>query len=49
MDTINADMEKQKGSIIQQLRRTPLEIKILILIVICLTLGFGTYVVYSLN
>ena len=31
MDTINADMEKQKGSIIQQLRRTPLEIKILIL------------------
>jgi len=49
MDTINADMEKQKGSIIQQLRRTPLEIKILVLIVICLTLGFGTYVVYSLN
>ena len=49
MDTINADMEKQKGSIIQQLRRTPLEIKILILIVICLTLGFGTYVVYSLD
>ena len=49
MDTTNADMEKQKGSIIQQLRRTPLEIKILILIVICLTLGFGTYVVYSLN
>ena len=49
MDTTNADMEKQKGSIIQQLRRTPLEIKILILIVICLTLGFGTYVIYSLN
>ena len=49
MDTTNTDMEKQKGSIIQQLRRTPLEIKILILIVICLTLGFGTYVVYSLN
>ena len=49
MDTTNADMKKQNGSIIKQLRRTPLEIKILILIVICLTLGFGTYVVYSLN
>ena len=45
----NEELENNPRSIIQQLRRTPLEIKILVLIVVCLTLGFGTYVIYSLN
>jgi len=49
MVKISEDMENNPRSIIQQLRRTPLEIKILVLIVVCLTLGFGTYVIYSLN
>ena len=49
MAKTSEDMENNPRSIIQQLRRTPLEIKILVLIVVCLTLGFGTYVIYSLN
>ncbi|SVB78850.1 uncharacterized protein METZ01_LOCUS231704, partial [marine metagenome] len=49
MAVTNEDMEKEKETLIQRLRRIRLEIKILFLIVVCLTLGFGTYVIYSLN
>ena len=49
MAVINEDMKKEKETLIQRLRRIRLEIKILFLIVMCLTLGFGTYVIYSLN
>ena len=34
---------------IQSIRRTPLGVKILLLIFFCLTIGFGGYVLYSLN
>ena len=43
------DMGNNPRSIIQRIRRTPLEIKILFLIVVCLTAGFGSYVIYSLQ
>ena len=36
-------------NIIQKVKNTPLEIKILFLIVICLVTGFGSYVMYSLH
>ena len=49
MAVINEDREKKKETLIQRLRRIRLEIKILFLIVVCLTLGFGTYVIYSLK
>ena len=49
MAVTNEDMEKEKETLIQRLRRIRLEIKILFLIVVCLTLGFGTYVIYSLK
>ena len=49
MAVTNEDMEKGKETLIQRLRRIRLEIKILFLIVVCLTLGFGTYVIYSLK
>ena len=43
-------MEKNKiESLMHRIYRTPLEIKILFLILTCLTLGFGTYVMYFLN
>jgi len=34
---------------VQRIRRMPLGVKILLLIFFCLTLGFGGYVIYSLN
>jgi len=49
MAVTNEDMKKEKKTLIQRLRRIRLEIKILFLIVVCLTLGFGTYVIYSLK
>ena len=49
MADTNEDMEKEQGTLIQRLRQIRLEIKILFLIIVCLTLGFGTYVIYSLN
>ena len=42
-------MEKKQNTILNRLRRLPLEVKILIVIVVCLIIGFGSYVVYSLN
>ena len=36
-------------SFLQRIRRTPLGVKILILIFFCLTVGFGGYVIYFLN
>ena len=49
MAVTNQDMKKEKETLIQRFRSIRLEIKILFLIVVCLTLGFGTYVIYSLN
>ena len=49
MAVTNEGIEKEKETLIQRLRSIRLEIKILFLIVVCLTLGFGTYVIYSLN
>ena len=43
------DMANNPRSIIQRFLRTPLEVKILFLIVVCLTAGFGSYVIYSLQ
>ena len=37
------------NSFLQRIRRTPLGVKILLLILFCLTLGFGGDVIYSLN
>ena len=42
-------MKNKQNSLIHRIRQVPLGIKILALIVVCLTLGFGSYVVYSLN
>ena len=42
-------MSKEQITLIQRLQRVRLEIKILFLIVVCLMLGFGSYVIYSLN
>ena len=36
-------------SILQRISRIPLGIKILLLIFFCLSIGFGGYVIYSLN
>ena len=41
--------QQNKYSIHQRIRRMPLGVKILLLIFFCLTLGFGGYVIYSLN
>ena len=41
--------QENKHSFLQRIRRIPLGVKILLLIVVCLTLGFGGYVIYSLN
>ncbi len=49
MANTNEDVGKDQGTLIQRFRKIRLEIKILFLIVVCLTLGFGTYVIYSLN
>ena len=49
MAVTNQDMKKEKKTLIQRLRSIRMEIKILFLIVVCLTLGFGTYVIYSLK
>ncbi len=49
MANTNEDVEREQGSLIQWFHRIRLEIKILFLIVVCLSLGFGTYVIYSLN
>ncbi|MDP6936872.1 MAG: adenylate/guanylate cyclase domain-containing protein [Candidatus Marinimicrobia bacterium] len=45
----NVEMKNSPTSVLQRFRRTPLEFKILFLIVFCLTVGFGSYVVYSLQ
>ena len=39
----------KENVILQRIRKTPLEIKILTLIVFCLLGGFGTYVIYSIQ
>ena len=36
-------------SFLQRIRRTPLGVKIFLLIFFCLTFGFGGYVIYALN
>ena len=41
--------QQNQHSIHQRIRRMPLGVKILLLIFFCLTLGFGGYVIYSLN
>ena len=41
--------QENQHSFLQRIRRIPLGVKILLLIVVCLTLGFGGYVIYSLN
>ncbi len=41
--------QKNQYSICQRIRQIPLGVKILLLIFFCLTLGFGGYVIYSLN
>ena len=43
------ELQANQSSFIQRIRRTPLGIKILLLIFFCLTIGFGGYVIYSLN
>ena len=42
-------MKNKQDSLIQYIRQIPLGTKILLLIIVCLTLGFGSYVMYSLN
>ena len=43
------DQQKNKSSIILQIRKIPLGIKILLLIFSCLAVGFGGYVIYALK
>ena len=49
MANTNEDVVKEQLTLIQRLSRIRLGIKILFIIVVCLTLGFGTHVIYSLN
>ena len=42
-------MKNKQDSLIQYIRQIPLGTKILLLIIVCLTFGFGSYVMYSLN
>ena len=49
MVDINEDIVNKKGSLIDHFRKIRLEYKILFLIVVCLILGFGSYVMYSLT
>ena len=41
--------ESNTNSFVKQIRRMPLGVKILLLIFFCLSIGFGGYVIYSLN
>ena len=45
----NEDMVKEQFTLSHRVRQIRLEFKILFLIVVCLTFGFGSYVIYSLN
>ena len=43
------ETQANQHSFLQRIRRMPLGIKIILLILFCLTFGFGGYAIYSLN